>query len=143
MEKFLFWQRWLYVVGIVISLLGVIMVLLSGTALFDMFNRHINPVFWGSNIVEEPAKGFQQWIYGVLGATMAGWGVFMTFIARYPFRNKEKWAWNCMSIGMLLWFFLDTSLSIFHKVYFNAVFNAALMIIVMLPVVFTKKHFAQ
>ena len=142
-NNFSFWQRWLLVVGVVISVLGIMIVLLSGTALFDMFNRQINPVFWGPNTVEDNAKGFQQWIYGVLGATMAGWGVFMTFITHYSFRNKEKWAWNCMFVGMLVWFVLDTSISIFHKVYFNAVFNTGLLIIAMLPVVLTRKYFVQ
>jgi hypothetical protein len=133
----------LLVVSVVISVFGIMIVLLSGTPLFDMFNRQINPVFWSPNTVEESAKGFQQWIYGVLGATMAGWGVFMTFIAHYSFRNKEKWAWNCMFVGMLVWFVLDTSISIFHKVYFNAVFNTGLLIIAMLPVVLTRKYFVQ
>ncbi len=143
MKNFLFWQRWLFVISVAISVFGFVMVFLSRTPLFDVFNQQINPVFWGSNTVGDSAKEFQQWIYGVLSATMAGWGVFVTFIAHYPFRNKEKWAWNCMVVGILVWFVLDTSLSIYHKVYFNAVFNTALLILAMLPVVLTREHFAR
>ncbi len=142
MSNFSFWQRWLVVVGLIIAVFGTVMALVSGTPLFDLFNRQIDPAFWGTNTVSDAAKEFQQWIYGVLGATIAGWGIFVTYVARYPFSKKEKWAWSCLVLGLLVWFVLDTSLSAFYKVYFNVVFNTALLILTMLPVVFTRKDFA-
>ena len=142
MPKFLFWQKWLFIVGIVIVVFGIIMAFLSGTALFDLFNRQIDPAFWGKGTSLESVKSFQQWIYGVWGATIAGWGIFVTFIAHYPFRNKEKWAWNCLVVGLLTWFVLDTALSLFFKVYFNVAFNATLLLLAGLPVVITRKEFS-
>lgn len=65
MTSFSFWQRWLFVVGVVVSVFGVMMALLSGTPLFDLFNRQIDPAFWGTNAVGDVARQFQQWIYGV------------------------------------------------------------------------------
>jgi hypothetical protein len=118
------------------------MALLSGTPLFDLFNRQIDPAFWGANAVESATRQFQQWLYGVWGATIAGWGISMTCIARYPFRKKERWAWNCLVFGLLVWFVLDTSLSVFYKVYFNAAFNTTLLILAGLPLAFTRKEFA-
>lgn len=141
MTSFSFWQRWLFVVGVVVSVFGVMMALLSGTPLFDLFNRQIDPAFWSTNAVDEVTRQFQQWIYGVWGATIAGWGIILTYIARYPFSKKERWAWNCLIFGLLVWFVLDTSLSVFYKVYFNAAFNTVLLILGMLPVVFTRKEF--
>lgn len=142
MTSFSFWQRWLFVVGVVVSVFGVMMALLSGTPLFDLFNRQIDPAFWSTNAIDDVARQFQQWIYGVWGATIAGWGIFLTYIARYPFNRKERWAWNCLVVGLLVWFVLDTSLSVFYKVYFNAAFNTTLLILAGLPVVFTRKEFA-
>jgi len=141
--NFSFWQRWLLIVGILISVFGMFTALLSGTPLFDSFNGQIDPVFWGTRAVEESARAFQQWIYGVWGATIAGWGIFVIFVAHYPFRNKEKWSWNCLVAGMLVWFVLDTSLSIFHKVYFNVAFNVAVFVAVLLPLVFSRRYFAH
>jgi hypothetical protein len=141
MQKFSFWQRWLFVVGIGIAVFGILMAFLSGTPIFDLFNQQIEPAFWGAGSSLESVRPFQQWIYGIWGATIAGWGVFVTFIAYYPFRNKEKWAWNCLVLGLLVWFVLDTALSVFHKVYFNVAFNTALLILAGLPAVFTRKDF--
>jgi hypothetical protein len=138
---FSFWQKWLLAVAIIITTFGVIMTFVSGTPLFNLFNQQINPVFWGANAVDVPAKQFQQWVYGVLGATMAGWGIFIASVAHHPFRKKEKWAWNCIAFGLVVWFILDTSLSYFHKVYFNVAFNTVLFILAMLPVIFTRKDF--
>ncbi len=140
--SFSFWQRWLLVVGLTIALFGIVMAFVSGTLLFDPFNRQIDPAFWGTNVVGDIARQFQQWIYGVWGATIAGWGIFVTYIARYPFNKKERWAWNCIVFGLVVWFVLDTSLSFFHKVYFNVAFNMGLFVLAILPVVFTRKDFA-
>jgi hypothetical protein len=141
MPGFSFWQKWLFGVGIAIAVFGVLITLTSGTALFNLFNQQINPAFWGSNPVEASASVFQQWVYGILGATLAGWGIFVIFIAQYPFLKKEKWSWNCLVAGLLTWFILDTFLSLTYRVYFNAIFNTVIFILAMLPVVLTRKEF--
>lgn len=141
MRTFSFWQRWLLVVGLIITVFGIAMALFSGTPLFDLFNRQIDPAFWGMNAVGNSAKQFQQWIYGVWGSTIAGWGIFVTYIARYPFSKKERWAWNCIVLGLVVWFLLDTTLSFLYRVYFNVAFNTALLVLAMLPVIFTRKDF--
>jgi hypothetical protein len=142
MFTFSFWQKWLLVVGAGIAVFGILMALLSGTPLFDLFNRQIDPAFWGADAAGDSAKRFQQWIYGVWGATVAGWGIFVAFIARYPFAKKERWAWNCMVLGLLTWFVFDTALSLFYQVYFNVAFNAVLLVLLMLPLVVTRREFA-
>jgi hypothetical protein len=140
--SFSFWQKWLLVAGGGITFFGITMALVSGTPLFDLFNRQIDPAFWGTNAVDDIARQFQQWIYGVWGATIAGWGIFLTYMARYPFNKKERWAWSCIAYGLLVWFVLDTWLSFFYKVYFNVAFNTGLLVLVMLPVMFTRKDFS-
>ena len=118
------------------------MALFNGTPLFDLFNRQIDPSFWEANGVDSATEQFQQWVYGVWGATITGWGIILAYIARYPFSKKERWPWNSMVSGLLVWFILDTSLSVFYKVYFNAVFNTTLLVLAGLPLVFTRKEFA-
>jgi hypothetical protein len=143
MLPFSFWQKWLFVLSLLIIAFGVGMALLSGTAIFQIFNSQINPVFWGASEVSGPARNFQKWVYGLLGATMAGWGVFFAFIVHYPFRRHERWAWNCIAAGLLLWYVIDTSLSVAFNVVFNVVFNTALLVFALLPLVFTRRDFNQ
>ena len=57
------------------------MAFFSGTVFFELFNNQINPVFWGVENVPATTRTFQGWIYGVLGSTLTGWGIFITFIA--------------------------------------------------------------
>ncbi len=143
MTSFSFWQKWLLIVSLAVSVFGVTMALLSGTSLFALFNRQIDPAFWGTNAVGDSAKQFQQWIYGVWGATIAGWGIVLTYIAHHPFNRKERWSWSCLVLGLLVWFVLDTSLSVFYKVYFNAAFNTILLVLAGLPLMFTRKEFVS
>jgi len=142
MESFLFWQRWLLIVGVVISIFGMFMSFFSGTALFYLFDNRINSVFWGTGDVTEGVRGFQRWIYGAWGATVAGWGICVTFIVHYPFRRKEKWSWECILWGVLVWFMIDTGFSVYFNVYINVILNTLFLIAVLLPLVSTRKHFA-
>jgi hypothetical protein len=141
LEKFIFWQRWLLIFSLLLVDLGLYMAFLKGTIYFALFDNLINPVFWASTMAPASVAGFQEWIYGVLGATLAGWGTFLAFMAYYPFKQKEKWAWNCILAGVLVWYLPDTFTSLQFGVYFNAVGNTVLFILLMLPLLFTRKDF--
>jgi len=143
MKTFLLWQKWLLIVCIFISVFGVLIAFLSGTPLFSIFNRQIDPAFWGVNAADAVAGRFQQWLYGVWGATIAGWGIVMSCVVHRPFKNKERWAWNALALGILVWFVLDTGLSIIHKVYFNVAFNTTLLVLAGLPMAFTISEFNE
>ncbi len=141
MAHFAFWNRWLLLAGVIITVFGILMTLLSGTPVFDLFNRQIDPAFWGTTVVEAGARQFQHWIYGVWGATVAGWGICLAYVARHAFSRKEKWAWDCLAAGLSVWFLSDTALSILHGVYFNVVFNAVVLLSFGLPVIFARRAF--
>jgi hypothetical protein len=102
-SSFSLWQRWLFLVGLIMSAFGVLLALFNATPLFALFDQQINPVFWGTVDIPGEARDFQKWVYGVLGATLAGWGVFLAFIAHYPFKRREKWAETACH-GVLVWF---------------------------------------
>jgi hypothetical protein len=143
MKHFTFWQRWLFIVGVLIVASGLLLAFIANTFLFDLLGQMINPVFWGSSAIAPGAIEFQKFIYGVLGATMSGWGVFLLFIAHYPFKNKEKWSWYCVLIGLVAWFALDTSISLFYKVYGNVLVNAVFLVATLLPLVFTREMISK
>ena len=144
MSRFLFWQKWLLMLGGVIVVFGLALAAFNQTPLFDiLFNRQINPTFWAEAEITPQIKAFQQWVYGVLGATMAGWGVFIVFIVHEPFRRRERWAWNCLAVGVGLWFVVDTALSLAANVIFNAAFNSLLVVLIAPPLLATRSHFVR
>ncbi len=140
MMSFKFWQKWLFVSGIIVSIFGIFMVLNINS---EGFNSQIDPVFWGKEIPSIQVRNFQQWIYGVLGSTMVGWGIFIAFIAAIPFKKKEKWSRNCLIIGILSWYILDIFISLKANVEFNAVANTILAIILLTPICFTFTKFKK
>ena len=140
-HRFLFCQRWLLALGVIIVVFGVALAFLYPTPLFDIFRAQIDPAFWGAGELTSGTALFQQWIYGVLGATMAGWGVCIAFIAAVPFKRKEKWAWNCLAIAVSLWFVVDTFLSWRFGALFNVVFNVLIFVAALVPLLFSRKYF--
>jgi hypothetical protein len=142
--SFDFWQRWLFGLSVAIAVFGFALAALNQTPVFDfLFNRQVDPVFWGKGTVPTEAKLFQRWVYGVLGAVLCGWGVFMAYVVRYPFRSKEKWAWDCIAVGIGLWFIMDTALSFYFGVWFNAMFNVILAVLISLPLLCTRRDFRR
>jgi hypothetical protein len=137
-----FWDRWLFLVGWVLVFFGLALGFFNQTHLFDVaFNRQINSVFWPDGTPVETIEPFQSWIYGVLGCTVAGWGVFIAFLARHPFEKRERWARNCIFVGFTLWYLTDSAISLNFGVTFNAVFNTALAALVYVPLVATWRDF--
>jgi hypothetical protein len=144
MNSFNFWQRWLLGLGLYLIAFGLALAFFSQSALMDfVFNKHIDPVFWGLTGLSENATRFQSWIYGVLGAVICGWGIYLSFLAHHPFRRKERWAWDCIGAGFIVWFVIDSVLSLHHHVGFNAIVNTVLLLLVALPLLFTRKHFSN
>ena len=142
MNAFTFWQRWLVAVGVILIIFGLALAFFNQSALFDfLFNNQINPVFWTGDSMDISAASFQRWVYGVLGATIAGWGVMVLFIVAVPFRQKESWAWICLAVGVGLWYLVDTYLSLSAGATFNAIFNTLLLALVVLPLAFTHSYF--
>ena len=142
MKQFSFWQCWLFVFSVIVIVFGLGMALLNRTPLFTIFDSQVNPAFWRTDSLPAGVGPFQGWIYGVLGATMAGWGVFLAFIGRYPFRNRERWAWNALTLGLSLWYLTDTAISLYFGVVFNAIFNTVIFILAILPLFFTRQEFS-
>ena len=143
MNHFTFWQKWLFIVSLGITAFGLFMALFNQTPLFETFTRQIDRAFWGSVSFPADITSFQSWLYGVWGATIAGWGIFLTFIAYFPFKQRERWAWNCLVVGLGAWFVLDTGLSWQYGVSFNVVFNIVVALALGLPLVFSRKAFVK
>jgi hypothetical protein len=141
LEKFIFWQRWLLIVGLILVDMGLYMTFLKGTPYFALFDNLVNPIFWASAIAPANVTEFQGWVYGLWGVAVTVWGTFLAFIAHYPFKQKEKWAWNCVFATVLLWYLPAAFVSLQFNAVLNVVANTAFLILLILPLIFTRKDF--
>ena len=140
---FRFWQRWLLAVAVLCIVFGSVIALFSWSPLFSIFNGLVYDTFWPQSGPDAGSLSFMLWTYGMLGGTMAGWGVFIAYLARHPFANKEHWAWECLAIGIAVWFLIDTAVSIFINAYFNVAINVLLLLLVAAPLLATKDLFSK
>ncbi|MBI4511844.1 MAG: hypothetical protein HY698_19580 [Deltaproteobacteria bacterium] len=135
------WDRWLLVVGWLVVLFGLLLAVFNRSAPMEaLVHRNVDPAFW----VDGPstqAIDFRSWVYGVLGATMAGWGVLIVALAKNAFARRERWARDALATGAGLWFVVDTWLSLASGVVFNAAFNILILVALAPPLGATWRSF--
>ncbi len=134
------WSRWLQVVAAAVAVFGLVMALFGGTALFGPVNWLFDPAFWPGSAPAAVTE-FRAWVYGAWGATLAGWGIVLVFIARRPFAAGEAWAWRAVALGTGAWFVLDTAISLAHGVTPNVVLNVVVFALVAIPLLGSRKDF--
>jgi hypothetical protein len=137
---FEFFRLWLLVVSAGMVVGGVALVLAAGTPLFSGLNRLIDPAFW-SGAPDASTRGFQAWLYSVMGAVMAGWGLSIAILVANAFSSHQAWVWWAVAGGVGLWFPLDTGRSLLHRVYANVIVNTALLIFLAIPLIGTFGEF--
>ena len=123
----------LLTLSIVIILFGSFIALLNTTSLFAPFGDEFDKAFFASGGITDPERQFQQWTYGVVGATMVGWGIFMLFIIRYAFPERKRWAWSCFLTGIVTWYVIDSGISAYHGVGANVILNTVILVLTMVP----------
>jgi hypothetical protein len=131
---------WLIVVALGMAVAGTLMALLGGTRLFAGVDRLIDPAFW-KKAPDAAVHNYKAWIYGVLGGTMAGWGLTVAILVAGAFSTRQAWAWWSVAAGVGLWFVLDTAQSLRYRVYANAFVNTALLVTLAIPLAFTFADF--
>ena len=136
-----FYRRWLVAVGLLLTGFGLLMALISGTSWFDPLRDLVTPAFWPHAPTDAATVGFEAWAFGVWGATIAGWGVTVTFLAQLGIGRREPWAWHALAIGTVLWFVLDTGVSLVHGVMANVAINAVILVLVAVPLGATRSQF--
>lgn len=144
MTNFNFWRKWLLFVGVYLAFFGLFLTCFSQSKVMDyLFNQHIDPLFWGSAPLPQSAEAFQGWIYGVLGAVVAGWGTLIAFWAAYPFKSRQRWAWNGLTAAVAIWYIADTAISAQYGISFNVVFNTVVLLLLATPLALTKRYFTK
>lgn len=144
MKKFNFLCNWLLFSMLFFALFGLIVACFGDSSLFDFYNQQLIARFWHTTQLPDNVKEFKAFLFGPLGGTIAGKYVVMAYIVYYPFRQKEKWAWNALLVGQVVWFVVDSSVSFYYQAYFNIlVINIMPMIIIGIPLLLARKYFVK
>lgn len=140
--NFSFWQKWLVVVSLYHVVFGLLLTFFNQSPFMNvLLNQYYDPIFWPDGQISEGTAQYKTWVSAVLGSVIASWGMLIAFIAYFPFKLREKWAWNGVAAAVVFWFIVDTSCSLFYDVSVNAVVNLFTLMLFALPMLFTRKYF--
>ena len=141
MPSFAFWHKWLLVVGIANIGIGLVIALAPGSFLFAPHTEAIADVFFEGHLTEA-AEELRTFLFGILGGTLAGYFFLQTLIVWIPFRKRQRWAWHAVAWVLLLWFVVDSSLSIYHGALFNVwMINVWALLLIGVPLMMTYTEF--
>lgn len=143
-RKFLFWQQWLFYSSLIFAAYGLFLAFLGNTPLLAPYFELLARNFWNQNEIPGMVEEFKNFVLGPLGGSIAGYYILMAYIARYPLKNKERWARNAILAASLVWFFTDSTISVIYGIWFQAaVINVFSLVIKLLPLFFTWNEFSD
>lgn len=128
-----FWRNWLNVWAWVVIVFGLV---LAGGGL-DATDTVVEAAFaivgGGAPMEWTPHLRFSV---ALMGAVTMGWGVtyHALFMAVHRLGAEAAPVWRLATIGMIVWFVIDSTLSVAMGFWMNAVSNAGLAIGYLVPV---------
>lgn len=142
-RRFLFWQQWLFFSSLLFALFGIVLAFFGNNPLFEPYHQMLAQIFFREDSIPPATRKLYTFIMGPMGATIASSYLLLAYIARYPFRRKEKWARNAIVVAFGVWFIADSAVAIFYGVYPHTLLLHLLISVPQkaLPLVFTWKDF--
>lgn len=136
-----FWSGWLKVTMIMIITGGLLLVVLYNLGLTSFIDHKIDKAFFEGHDPGVAVNNLRIWMISVAGSVMVGWGSIMLYIVSNPFKRREKWAWRSIFYPIMIWFVIDTTISITHGVGINVLINTILFLQIIAPLLFLRNQF--
>ncbi|MFL6658419.1 MAG: cell division protein [Massilia sp.] len=83
-------------------IVGALLPLVAGAALFDGYHRSIETAFFGPQ-VPAAAHTLQVWWISLFGPTVQAAAIWMAALAWVGDRQRSSFAWGALIVGMVLW----------------------------------------
>jgi hypothetical protein len=138
--SFEFWRMWLLINQGLQAVFGL-MIAFCTPRILPWYPEALHLTLWNSPGVHPEAEQLYNWLFGVLGATMAGAALLQTFVIQFPFKKRELWAWWGLLLALLIWAIPDTIISLSLGVIPNALFNVLPISAGLIPLLFTYRFF--
>jgi len=136
-------KRWLQATALLHILIGLSLPFIVESPLFSVYRDHLHQAFmmeaatYGENTHHQTA-----FLVGLFGPTIASWGVLFLYVVNSAFARPTPQAWWFMLVACLVWAPYDSVLSLLNGVYLNAIINAVVFPIIVVPLLMVKKHFS-
>lgn len=142
--SFLFWQKWLTWANVLTIIVGLLVAFAGNSMVFLLHNGYTIDVFFQGTAFPPDVLALKNWLFGIIGGTIVGFHALMIFISEYAFKRKEKWAYWAMWTGLLSWFVIDSSISLYYRAIHNIILiNLVALLLIGLPLVMTRKAFSD
>jgi hypothetical protein len=117
---------------------GVLLPFLAELAIFNFYYQHLPDAFNSEILGLGPGTKF---LVGILGPTIASWGILFLYVVNTAFANPNRRSWWFIVMACLVWAPYDSVLSIYYGVYLNALLNFIVFVAIMIPMLIVRPKF--
>lgn len=128
-------RRWLQTLAVIHIIGGLLLPIMVYTPLAAPYFAHLQNAFPDSN----PES--LRFLIGVFGPTVASWGLLFFYAIGKSFESRTSKDWWVLVSAVLIWSVLDTSFSIAHNVFAHFYLNGLVLVLFLVPLILTRKHF--
>mgnify|MGYP006257857165 CR=1 FL=1 len=141
-KRFLFWQKWLTYANVMTLIVGFLVAFAGNSFFFTLHNDYTKAIFFQGNEFSADVLALKNWLFGIIGGTIVGFHWLAIMISENAFKRKEKWAYDALCYGLLSWFAIDSSISIYYGAIHNLVLiNLVALFLIGLPLLMSRKAF--
>lgn len=141
--KFSFWVKYLSAISIFLCIFSISWAIIGSFDPLGIYDYYFAKAFWQMDRLPVDAAKAKSFLLGPFGATSAAYFLLQFFITKYGYAQRQLWAYKSILYGFFFWFTLDTIVSLFHQAYFNIIIVNIPCMLMMLPIVFTRKYFVD
>ena len=124
------WITWLQVVLTLLFVYAITLVF-AGSSAGQLFSAlGFGPP---ASIDTDAVREYLRLPFMVLGAVLAGWSLMMIQLVRGPLRDGSDWALPVLVRSLVLWFVLDTGMSLVLGYPMHALFNVPFALALGIP----------
>lgn len=136
---FRFWHRWLLTVYVAFVVFGLAFAIFGTSAAMSPYVGPVLDSVWPGGIPSE-AQNFAVLAFGIAGALTAALGELGYFVTRFAIAKRESWAWNGLLASLVLWFVVDSAMSVYAGAAINAAFNTVFFLLALIPLIGIRRH---
>ena len=112
------WCDWLLYASGFFVVFGVVAAIAPDRPPLSLWSHAVDAAY-SSGEPHPSGQALRRFMMAPLGATIAGCYLLQVFIVAYAFRQRQPWAWYAIFSSTLLWFVVDSGMSLVHGAYFN------------------------